>query len=217
MRIGILGAGMIGGTLGRLWHAAGHETYFATRHPDLVGPLVRELGEGAFAGTPREAARWGEVILLAVPLAAIPEVAHAIAPLVDGKVVLDACNAYTGRDGALAEEALGHPGGSSGWVASHLPGARLVKAFNTVYFQTLQEEADSGRQDGVGIPLAGDDPGALAVAEELVHDAGFTPVVLVGLARGKQFQPGTPVYNTGMRASEVARALGVADETRPPL
>ena len=92
-------------------------------------------------------------------------------------------------------------------MASHLPGARVVKAFNTVYFKTLQQEA---RRGDVGIPLAGDDRTALATAETLVRDAGFTPVTVGALASGRRFEPGTPVYNTGMGAAELAQALGAA-------
>lgn len=209
MKIGIIGAGHIGGTVGRLLHGAGHEVFFATRHPDQVQPLVDELGERASAGTPEEAARFGEVVLISVPLRAIPEVARAIAPLVAGKVVLETTNPYVQRDGEAAQAAERHPAGSSGWVASQFPGARVVKAFNSVNFKTLQAEANRG-EDRIGIPVAGDDPAAVATAERLVRDAGFTPVAIGGLAEGKRVQPGSPVYNTGMRASELARALGAS-------
>jgi 8-hydroxy-5-deazaflavin:NADPH oxidoreductase len=209
MRIGIIGAGMIGGTVGRLWHQAGHEVRFGTRHPEALARVIAELGEGAVAGTPLDAATAGEAVLLAVPLHAIPELAADLAKALAGKVVLDAGNAYPSRDGETARVATSHPGGSSAWVASHLPGAKVVKAFNTVYFKTLATQTHPGNADGVGIPLAGDDEGALAVARQLVADAGFSPVVVGPLAKGKLFEPGAPVYNTGMHASEVARALGL--------
>ena len=209
MRIGIIGAGMIGGTLGRLWHQAGHDVRFGTRHPDALARVVAELGARAEAGTPLDAATAGEAVLLAVPLHAIPELAADLAKALAGKVVLDAGNAYPSRDGETARVATSHPGGSSAWVASHLPGAKVVKAFNTVYFKTLATQTHPGNADGVGIPLAGDDEGALAVARRLVADAGFSPVVVGPLAKGKLFEPGAPVYNTGMHASEVARALGL--------
>ena len=214
MKIGIIGAGMIGGTVGRLWHDAGHEVYFGTRHPEALARLIGELGPRAHAVSPVEAAIEGEVVLLAVPLVGIPEVARAIGDAVAGKVVLDAGNAYQSRDGALAATATGHPSGSSGWVASQLPAAKVVKAFNTVYFKTLAGKTQPRATDGVGIPLAADDEVAIATARRLVEDGGFSPVVGGPLAKGKLFEPGTPVYNTGMRASEVARALGVAGRSR---
>jgi len=195
---------MIGGTLGRLWSTAGHEVRFGTRHPEELLPLTRELG--AAAGSPEEAAAFGEVVLLAVPLGAVPALGLNVAASLRNKVVLDAANAYPGRDGESARAASAHPEGSSAWVAMHLPGAKVVKAFNTVYFKTLQERA---HLDNVGIPLASDDPEALRLTEKLVKDAGFTPVVVGGLANGKRFEPGTPVYNTGLDGVAVARALGV--------
>ena len=210
MKIGILGAGSIGGTVGTLWAQAGHEVRFGTRHPGEVKGLVERLGARASAGTPEDAARFGDAVLLAVPVAAVPALGRAIANLVAGKVVLDASNAYRNRDGALADAAMDHPQGSSGWVASHLPGAYVVKAFNTVYFKVLASDAHRKGDEGPGIPLAGDDPRSLATAERLVRDAGFWPVVIGTLGKGKQFEPDTPVYGSGMRASDVARALGVA-------
>jgi predicted dinucleotide-binding enzyme len=209
MRIGIIGAGMIGGTVGKLWHAAGHEVRFGTRHPEALKRLVADLHARAEAGTALDAAAAGEVVLLAVPLHAIPELATEIGKALAGKVVLDAGNAYRSRDGETAERATSHPGGSSAWVASYLPGAKVVKAFNTVYFKTLASQSRRGDSNGIGIPLAGDDEGALSTARRLVEDAGFTPVAVGPLAKGKLFEPGAPVYNTGMRASEVARALGL--------
>jgi predicted dinucleotide-binding enzyme len=90
-----------------------------------------------------------------------------------------------------------------------LPGVRLVRAFNSVYFKTLQTEAHRAGER-VGIPLAGDDAAALDAAARLVRDAGFEPVVVGALARARSFDPGTPVYNTGMSGGDLARALGVA-------
>jgi predicted dinucleotide-binding enzyme len=119
--------------------------------------------------------------------------------------VLDTGNAYEKRDGAAAREASQDPQGSAGWAARMFPGARWVKAFNTVYFKVLEREAHRNG-DRVGIPLASDDPRALDIAADLVRDAGFEPVVVGPLARGKEFEPDTPPYNTGMSARDL-RAL----------
>ncbi|HMI00313.1 MAG TPA: hypothetical protein VK577_27640, partial [Bradyrhizobium sp.] len=112
-------------------------------------------------------------------------------------IVLDTGNAYEKRDAAAAAEASRHPQGSAGWAVAMFPGARWVKAFNSVYFKTLETEAHRAG-DKVGIPLASDDQVALDVAAQLVRDAGFDPVPIEPLSRGKEFEPGTRPYNTGM-------------------
>jgi predicted dinucleotide-binding enzyme len=208
MRIGIIGAGMIGATMARLWAQAGHEVKISSRHPEALGDLARSLGPRASVGTPRQAAAFGEVVLLTVPLKAVPGLAEDLGAALDGKVVLDTGNAYQGRDGAVAREAERHPRGSAGWAADLFPAARWVKALNTVYFKTLEAEAHrQGEQ--LGIPLASDDRAAMDVAAQLVRDAGFDPVMVGGLVRGKEFEPGTRVYNTGMKGPDVRRVLGV--------
>jgi 8-hydroxy-5-deazaflavin:NADPH oxidoreductase len=209
MRIGIIGAGMIGSTMAKLWADAGHEVKIASRHPDALRPLVESLGPRASAGTSADAARFGDVVMLTVPLAAIPELARLLAPLIAGKIVLDTGNAYEKRDGDAARQATAHADGSAGWAAAMFPGARWVKAFNSVYFKVLEREAHRDG-DRVGIPLASSDREALDVAAGLVRDAGFDPVVVGALARGKEFEPNTPVYNTGMSGREVRAKLGVA-------
>ena len=206
MRIGIVGAGMIGSTVAKLWVDAGHEVKLASRHPNELEPLVKELGEGASAGTPKEAAQFGEVVMITVPLKAIPDLPRDLAPLLAGKVVLDTGNAYERRDGAIAREATSHPKGSAGWDAALFPGARWVKAFNSVYYKVLESEAHRDG-DWVGIPLASDDHGALETAANLVRDAGFDPVIVGGLARGQEFEPDTRPYNTGMSGPELRRVF----------
>lgn len=202
MRIGVIGAGMIGATVGKLWVEAGHEVRFASRHPEDLQAIVKSLGSRASAGTPGEAAEFGEVILLAVPLKALPGLARDLTPLLQGKVVLDASNAYVQRDGNLAREASKHPRGSAGWAEAMFSGSRWVKAFNTVYFATLATEAHR-KGDKVGIPLAGDDPGAIEVAAQLVREAGFDPVPIGDMVRGKETEPGTRPYNTGMTGRQL--------------
>lgn len=204
MKIGIIGAGKIGATVGRLWHQAGHRLYFGTRHPQELGALAEELG--GQAGTPEDAAAFGDAVLLAVPLDAVPDLGPRLVKAVAGKPVLDATNAFAQRDGELARAATRHPAGSSGWVASHFPGARVVKAFNTVNYKVLESGAHLGA-DGPGIPLASDDPKALALAEQLVRDAGFIPVTVGTLSDGKRLEPGSPVFNSGMRAADLAGVL----------
>jgi len=161
MKIGIIGAGMIGSTVGKLWVDAGHEVKFATRHPEELAPLVGKLGARASAGTAAEAAAFGDVVMVTIPLAALPQLSRDLS--LDGKVVLDTSNAYERRDGATAAEATAHARGSAGWAAAMFPKARWVKAFNTVYFKTLETEAHRAG-DRVGIPLASDDREAMEIA-----------------------------------------------------
>jgi 8-hydroxy-5-deazaflavin:NADPH oxidoreductase len=206
MRLGLIGAGSIGSTLARLWVDAGHEVRLASRHPEELRSLVKKLGSRASAGTPAEAADFGEVVMLAVPLKAIPGLARDLAPTLVGKVVLDAGNAYERRDGPAAGEAARHPQGSAGWSAAMFPGTRWVKGFNTVNFKVLESEAHRDG-DGLGIPLASDSNDALEIAAQLVRDAGFDSVIVGALARGREFEPDTPLYNTAMSGPELRRIL----------
>jgi predicted dinucleotide-binding enzyme len=202
MRIGIIGAGMIGSTLAKLWVDAGHDVRVASRHPNELRSMIERLGTRASAGTPQDAATFGDVVMLTVPLKAVPDLARDVAPALAGKIVLDTGNAYERRDGAVARQASAHPQGSAGWAAAMCPGSRWVKAFNTVYYKTLQTQAHR-QGDRVGIPLASDDAEALDTAAALVRDAGFDPVVVGPLARGKEFEPDTKPYNTGMSGQEL--------------
>jgi predicted dinucleotide-binding enzyme len=199
---------MIGSTVARLWADAGHDVCLSSRHPENLKALVATIGPRVSASTPEKAARFGEVVVLTVPLVAVPTLAPTLAPLLTGKVVIDTGNAYEGRDGAVAVEASRHAEGSAGWAAAMFPDARWVKAFNTVYFKVLKSEAHRAGAR-VAIPLASDDQTALEVVERLVRDAGFDPVIVGELRRGKEFEPGTRVYNTGMSGPEVRSFLGV--------
>jgi predicted dinucleotide-binding enzyme len=208
MRIGIVGAGMIGSTMAKLWANAGHDVRLASRHPEELAPLVTTLGPRAAAGTPAEAAAFGDVVMITVPLGAMPGLATDLAPLLAGKVVIDTGNAYEKRDGESARAASSHPGGSAAWAAAFYPDARWVKGFNTVYFKVLESEAHRDG-DRVGIPLASDDRDAMALVASLVSDAGLDPVIVGPLARGKEFEPDTPPYNTGKSGRELRNMLGL--------
>src|SRR5262245_36379918 len=197
MRVGIVGAGKIGSTLAKLWTSAGHAVLLSSRHPQDIQPLVASLGARASSGTPADAATFGEVLVFAVPLKAIPGLARDLASIMKGKVVLDAGNAYEARDGQFARDAVAHPGGSAGWAAALFSGARWVKGFNTVNFRTLDSAAHRD-QEPLGIPLAGDNKQALDVVAQLARDAGFDPVIVGPLARGKEFEPNTAAYNSNM-------------------
>lgn len=202
MKIGIVGAGMIGGTLAHLWTPR-HTVILASRHPADLNEAVLALGPTASAGSALHAAAEGEVVLLAVPLGAIAELAPEIRAAVAGKVVLDASNPFIARDGDAARQIALSAEGSGRWTQRQLRGARVVKAFNTVYFQRMLA------RDGVGVPLASDDADALEVAAELVRDAGMAPVAVGELLRAREFDPGTPTWNSGMGEAQLRVAFGV--------
>ncbi len=206
MKIGIIGSGRIGGALGGLWVKAGYEVLLSARNLDPVQKLAASLGPMAHAGTPKEAADFGEVILISVPYGALPQLGRDLADDLKGKVVLDTCNPNPGRDGDMAVAARAKGTG----VASPelLPGVRLVRAFNTVPSAALRSEAHRAG-DRIAIPLAADDEAALKIAVQLVKDAGFEPVVVGGLARAKDFDTGTPVFGKALTAAELRRGLGI--------
>jgi len=207
MKIGVIGSGRIGGTLGSLWVKAGHEVLFSARNLDEVRKVIAGLGPKARAGTPQEAAAFGDVILISVPYSALPQIGKDLAAELKGKVVLDTCNPIPRRDGPMAEVARAKGTG----VASpeYLPGVRLVRAFNSVGARFLQSEAHRAGEK-VAIPLAADDPAVLKIAARLVEDAGFEPVVIGPLSRAIEFDTGTAVYGKALTARELRKALGIA-------
>ena len=208
MKIGIVGAGMIGATLGRLWSVAGHTVMLSSRNPEDLRHVSDKVFPTATAGHAVDAVRFGDVVLLAVPFAAPLTFAADLKEALAGKVVLDASNPMAHRDGDVVAEVAASGEGSGVWTAAQLPGARVVKAFNTVFFRTLTREAHNKRQR-LGIPLASDDTAALELASTLVRDAGFEPVVLEGLAAARRFDPGTAVWNSGFSVDAVRRELGL--------
>ena len=206
LKIGIIGTGRIGGTLGELWTKAGHEVMFSSLDLEHDKALAARAGGTARAGTPRDAAAFGEVLLISVPYGALPQVGRDFADSINGKVVLETANPNPARDGEMANVAKARgPGIAS---PEFLPGARLVRAFNSVGFVALRSEAHRSG-DKVAVPLAADDAAALQVAAQLVQDAGFEPVVVGGLARAKEFDTGTAVYNKALTAAELRRSLGL--------
>src|SRR5882724_3576004 len=165
VKIGIIGSGNIGSTLGTLWVKSGHPVLFSSRHTEELKKLVDGLGPLARAGTVPEALAFGDVIFIAVPYGAYPQIGKDYAQEFKGKVVIDAGNAVLARDGEIAKEAREIGIGMTS--AKYLPGARIVRAFNTLNYRRLANA--SNRPEGrIGIPMAGDDKDALAIASSLV-------------------------------------------------
>ena len=204
MRIGIIGAGMIGGTIGRLLADAGHEVLLSSRHPEQLGERARDIG--GQCGPIIQAATWGDVILLAIPFGATEDLDMAVKDALMHKVVLDAGNPFAERDGHAAEEVKEAGTGSGSWTQKRLYGVHVVKAFNTVNYKVLQSEAHR-EGDKVAIPIASDHDDAIEVASQLVADCGFEPVVVGKMETSKLFDPGTDVWNSGITAEELREDL----------
>ena len=204
LKIGIIGTGRIGGALARHWARAGHEVFMSSRHPEELVGLAEELGPKAHAGTPREAAAFGDVVLVSVPYAAIPQIGRDYADELAGKIVLDTSNPIEGRDGEMAIAARTKGAGLAS--AEFLRGTRLVRAFNCIPAALLANEANR-EPERIAIPLGGDDSQAIAMAERLVREAGFDPVVVGSLEQSRLFDLGEPLASGDSTAAEMRRAM----------
>ncbi|HUU32495.1 MAG TPA: NAD(P)-binding domain-containing protein [Vicinamibacterales bacterium] len=204
LKIGFIGSGRQGGALGLLWAKAGHEIFFSSRHPETLKDLVAQAGPRARAGLPEDAARFGDVVVIAVPYGVLPQVGRDYAPLMKGKVVIDVGNPRVDRDGEVGKDALAR--GTGVTSAEYLPGVRLVRALNALSFVQVAKEAHR-LGERLGIPIASDDQDAIATTVRLVTDAGFEPVVVGGLARAREFDAGTAVYVKGLTAAQLKVAL----------
>ncbi|HYC60052.1 MAG TPA: NAD(P)-binding domain-containing protein [Thermoanaerobaculia bacterium] len=206
MKIGIIGAGHIGSTTARLFIDAGHEVAISnSRGPETLRELVANLGAKARATTPEEAARFGEVVLLAIPLKD-----HKTLPAADlrGKIAIDAMNYYPNRDGHYAELDAGNST-SSEMVAAHLDGARVVKAFNTIWFEHLKTKGNKNAplENRRAIFISGDDAEAKATVSRLIEEIGFGPYDLGSLRDSARQQPDAPIYNRDVTVAEAREAL----------
>jgi 8-hydroxy-5-deazaflavin:NADPH oxidoreductase len=204
MKIGFIGSGRQGGAMGVLFAKAGHQVFFSSRHPEQLKDLVAKAGPNAKAGLPQEAAAFGDVIVIAVPYGALPQVGKDYAAQMKGKVVIELGNPREDRDGPMAKEAMAK--GTGVTSAGYLPGVKLVRAFNALSF--VQVERDAHRAgEKLGIPVAGDDQAAVKTVAQLVTDAGFDPVVTGNLASSKLFDRDTAVYVKGMTAKQIRDTL----------
>jgi 8-hydroxy-5-deazaflavin:NADPH oxidoreductase len=199
LKIGIIGTGRIGGALARHWVNAGHEVFVSSRHPEELAPLVKELGPRARAGTPREAAAFGSVVLVSVPYGAMPQIGADFAGELAGKVIIDTSNPVAPRDGAQVPEWQRKGAGVS--TAELLKNNRVVRAFNCIPAASLAGQAN--RQPRIAIPIGGDDAAAIAIAERLVRDAGFDPVMVGTLAQSRQFDLGQPLAQGNLSAADL--------------
>ncbi|MGG8408447.1 NADPH-dependent F420 reductase [Streptomyces sp. 12297] len=216
MKIGIIGAGAIGGNLTRRLTALGHDVSVAnSRGPQTLDALVAETG--ATAVTAAEAARGASVVVVTVPLKAVPDLPGGLFDgAAEGFAVIDTCNYYPRqRDGRIADI---EDGGltESRWTERHL-GHPVIKAFNGTYAQDiLDRPRPAGSPDRLALPVAGDDEAAKRVVRELIDELGFDTVDAGGLDESWRQQPATPVYGLRAGAEEVTDALAQASPARTP-
>ncbi|MGW4462152.1 NADPH-dependent F420 reductase [Micromonospora sp. NPDC004704] len=193
--VGLIGSGQIGGTLARLAIDAGYDVVLSnSRGPETLRELVDELGPAARAATPAEAAEAGDLVVVTIPLKAYRSV--PVEPLA-GKVVIDTNNYYPERDGKFPE--LDNDSTtSSELLQQHLPGARVVKAFNNIYYPHLRDLGRPvGAVDRSALAIAGDDPAAKAAVTAFLDAIGYDTVDAGPLAEGRRFQAGSKAYGGG--------------------
>ena len=193
LKIGMVGSGREGGALGSAFVKAGHQVMFSSRHPEQLKGLVDGLGPRAQAGTVDQAIAFGDVVAIVVPYTAMEEIGkeHAAA-LAKKALVLDVSNPIARRDGEELAKWVEQQGGAGLATAKLLPGAHIVRAFNAINYMKLTEDAHRSGEP-VGVPLAGDDQNAIAIASNLIRQIGFEPVLVGGLSMGKYLVPGTPL------------------------
>jgi len=193
LKIATIGAGREGGALGSLFAKQGYPVMFSSRHPDDLKDLVANAGPTAKAGTIEQAIKFGDVVLLVVPYTAVEQIGKDYGQALAAKqLVIDVSNPIARRDGDAIVSWVAEQGGPGLATAKLLPGTHLVRAFNAINFRKLAEDAHRAGEP-VGVPIASDDPAAIALATKLIEDVGFEPTPIGGLAMGKYLVPGTPL------------------------
>ena len=209
MKIGIIGTGKMGSGLGRVWAAAGHQVFFGSRDTDKAKALAAEVGAGLQGGTFEQAAEFGDIVLLSVPGFAAEETAQELANVIRGKALIDLTNVmsqtgfglFVGTTTSMAE------------IIAERTGAKVVKAFNTMYYETLGSggRPDAAPEERLVLFVAGDDAEAKAVVSGLIEEIGFTPVDVGSLEDGRKQQPGSPIYNVPMNEERAREILADMD------
>ncbi|HEV3404919.1 MAG TPA: NAD(P)-binding domain-containing protein [Gaiellaceae bacterium] len=213
MKIGIIGAGNIGGTLTRRLTALGHDVSVANSgSPETLADLATETG--ATAATAENAVDGAELVVLAIPVARVPELLGGLFdPTAPGAPIVDTGNYCPNGDAQIAEIEDGLPG--SRWVEQQLD-RPVIKAFNTIRAQNLLERGrEAGSAGRIALPVAGDDPAAKQAVTRLVEELGFDAIDAGGLDESWRHQPGTPAYGADLDSDNLRRALAQAGPARP--
>ena len=213
MKIGIIGAGNIGGALTHRLTSLGYEVKVAnSRGPETL----KELSEatGAVAVTVNDAVKDVDLIIITIPEKAVPKLPKGlVSNLPDDFPIVDTNNYYPRRDGKIEEIENGKP--ESVWVSEQL-GHPVIKAFNNIYAQKLKDDGKpAGSTDRLALPVSGDNKQAKNTVMKLIDDIGFDAVDAGGLDKSWNHQPGTPVYGTSLGAEDTMKALSVASPDRP--
>lgn len=206
MKVGVIGAGNIGGTLGEIMARAGHQVMYSDRDPALAQAQAKRVA-GTQAGTGEQAIAFADVVLIAVPFGAWPAVAKQYGASLRGKIVMDPTNLNLARDGAASEAAIKTAGSTGQAVANYLPGVRLVRAFNATSYGDFAKNA--GRPaPRMAIPVAATDAGAMTAGVRLITDMGFDAVpVGGGIGGSAKFELRGPA--SGVKtAAEIRAATG---------
>jgi predicted dinucleotide-binding enzyme len=204
MKIGVIGSGRIGTTIGGLWAKAGHEVMFSDRDPEQAKRAAEAAGPKAKTGSVEQAVAFGDAVLIAVPYKALPEIQQQVGTQLEGKVVIDPNNPVPSRDGDMAVAAKEKGAASS--TAALLPGARTVRSFNSWSYMVMAREANRPAPR-MALPVSADDPVALKVGMQLVKDAGFDPVAAGSLADSKVYDLGSALSGRVLTAPELREAL----------
>lgn len=210
LKIGVIGAGWLGGTVAKLWVKAGYQVMFSTRHLDELRREIAPFGPNATVGSPAETAKFADVILFAVPYDALPQLGQELATELKGKIVIDACNPSGSLTTDLAREAA--QAGVAETSLRLLPGTRYVRAFSAVDATAIESSA-TRQNKKLGVPVASDDQPALAVVADLVVAAGSIPVITGNLASAKVFQRGGPGFRANTDAEALRRILNLPENT----
>ncbi len=213
MKIGIIGAGAIGGTLTRRLTAVGHEVSVAnSRDPETLADLASETG--AIAVWAKDAATEADLVILTIPQKNVPDLADDLfAGRKPGAPIIETNNYYPQqRDGLIAAIEDGQP--ESAWVSEQI-GAPVIKVFNGIYWKHLLEKGSAaGTSDRIALPIAGDDVDHKKIVSDLVDQIGFDPVDAGSIADSWRQQPGTPVYGKDFGVDATEKALAEANIER---
>lgn len=205
MKIGIIGAGHIGGILALLWAKSGHDIVVSSRHPDELDTLVKKAGSRCSYGTFEEASKFGETVLLAIPLVGIVAVSSKIKSNLAKKVVLDAMNPFAERDGEIALDIINRKIASGQASQERFPSTKIVKAFSSIKYPDLQ--IFSNRTPAIAVPYSTDFSDAKKTAEQLIYDAGFIPFDLGPLNHSKPIDPGGTLFGKALSEKQIVELL----------